>query len=73
MTGFPSLRASPLRLTADQVRIGDLIAFAGGAPPVSFTEHRGGLVLLELDGTVRVTLPPRTPVVITRPRRRHRR
>ncbi|NJQ14713.1 hypothetical protein [Streptomyces bohaiensis] len=63
------MRARSLRLTADEIRIGDLVTFGGTALAVTFREHRGGVVRLELGTVARVTLAPAVAVTVTRPNR----
>ncbi|WP_103503612.1 MULTISPECIES: hypothetical protein [unclassified Streptomyces] len=60
-------RARALSLPADQIHIGDYLTLGARTTRVTFTEHRGGLVRLELDTTSRLTLRPTTPLTITRP------
>ncbi|WP_103504406.1 MULTISPECIES: hypothetical protein [unclassified Streptomyces] len=69
-SGIPPLRATTVRLTAEHVRIHDLVSFGGRNMAVTFSEHRGGLVRIELDRTVRAAMPPATALVVTRPRHR---
>ncbi|NJQ06157.1 hypothetical protein [Streptomyces lonarensis] len=65
----PAVRARSLRLTANEIRIGDLVAFGGTTLAVTFREHRGGVVRLELGTLARVTLAPAVALTVTRPTR----
>ncbi|WP_103503763.1 MULTISPECIES: hypothetical protein [unclassified Streptomyces] len=62
------LRAHALRLPADQIQIGDYLTVGGLTTRVTFAEHRGGLVRLELDTTTRMTVQPSLALTVTRPR-----
>ncbi|WP_130800190.1 hypothetical protein [Streptomyces otsuchiensis] len=66
-TPGPRVRASTARVTADRIRIGDFLTLGGEHMSVTFAEHRGGLVRLELDASARLTLAPTTALAVTRP------
>ncbi|WP_103504102.1 MULTISPECIES: hypothetical protein [unclassified Streptomyces] len=63
-------RATTLRLPPDQVRLGDFLSVGGETMHVTFAEHRGGIIRLELNTSIRLSLPPAASVTITRPYRR---
>ncbi|WP_103502585.1 MULTISPECIES: hypothetical protein [Streptomyces] len=63
-----ALRARSLHLPAAQIRIGDFLSVGGRTVTVTFAEHRGGVVRLELDAASRLTLQPAATLTVTRPR-----